>query len=100
MPPRSLSNTANSSPPRRAGVARSGGGADPVGDRLQELVTDSVSERIVDRLEIVEIDEQHDNRIGLRSSDPQRVVDAVEVERTVGEPGQLVVECAVAQLDA
>ena len=72
--------------------------ADAVGDRLQQLVADGVAERVVDRLEVVEVDEQHDDRVGLGPGDAQGVVHAVEEQRPVGEPGQLVVEGAVAEL--
>ena len=72
--------------------------ADAVGDRLQQLVADGVAERVVDRLEVVEVDEQHDDRVGFGSGDAEGVVHAVEEQRPVGEPGELVVERAVAEL--
>ena len=80
------------------GVAGAGGAADAIGDGLQQLVADGVAERVVDRLEVVEVDEQHDDRVGLGTGDAQGVVHAVEEQRPVGEPGQLVVEGAVAEL--
>ena len=50
------------------------------------------------RFEVVEVDEQHDHRVGLGARHPQGVVHAIEEQRPVGEPGQLVVEEAVAEL--
>ena len=80
------------------GVAAADSTADPVGDGLQELVADGMAEGVVDRLEVVEVDEQHDHRVGLGPRDAQGVIHAVEEQRPVGEPGQLVVEGAVAEL--
>ena len=80
------------------GVAGAGGAADAIGDGLQQLVADGVAERVVDRLEVVEVDEQHDDRVGLGTGDAQGVVHAIEEQRPVGEPGELVVEGTVAEL--
>ena len=99
MPPRSSSRIANSSPPRRAAVSPvPASAADAIGDGLQQLVADGVAEGVVDRFEVVEVDEQHDHRVGLGARHPQGVIHAIEEQRPVGEPGQLVVEGAVAEL--
>ena len=53
-------STANSSPPSRA--ARSAGPdavRHPAGHGAEQLVTDDVSQAVVDRLEVVEVDEEH-----------------------------------------
>ena len=46
------------------GVALADGGADPLGDGDQQLVADAVAEAVVDVLEVVEVEEQHDERLG------------------------------------
>ena len=54
---------ANSSPPNRA--TRSSGRScwrDPLGDRDQELVAGGMAERVVDDLEVVEVEEHDDRR--------------------------------------
>ena len=57
-----------------------------------------MAERVVDELEVVEVDEEHaDEPIGAPLAG-QRVLDAVVEQRAVGELGQRVVEGAVAEL--
>ena len=82
----------------RRGVADAGHAPNPLSDCPQHLVADAMAERIVDRLEVVEIDEQHDDRIGVGTDHPQRVIHTVEKQRPVRESGQFVVERPVTQL--
>ena len=79
----------------RDGVGRAHALAQALGDRDEQLVADRVAERVVDGLEVVDVDEQHgDGRIGLR----ERLVDAVDEQRAVGQPGQRVVVGLVLEL--
>jgi hypothetical protein len=80
-------NTTNSSPPKRATVsARAHDAAQPVGDRGQQPVSDRMAERVVDLLELVEIDEQH--RAAVESARrAQRAVELIMEERAVRQPG-------------
>ena len=58
-----------------------------------------MTERVVDALEVVEVEEEHGD-LGLRSLTPQneRMLDPVREQRTVGESGEGVVERLVAEL--
>ena len=65
----SSSSTANSSPPRRHGeVVLAQDAADPLGDVDQQAVAGSVTEGVVDDLEVVEVEEQ--DRRHPRRGDP------------------------------
>ena len=92
-------STANSSPPSRAAVS-------PARRQLvsrsltiiEQRVAGGVAEAVVDRLEVVEVDEQ-DRELAAVALEPRRgVVDAVAEQRLVGEPGQRVVERLVREL--
>ena len=61
------------------------------GDRPQQLVADAVAERVVDRLEVVEVDEQRGHGRLAAARAHQHLLDAVEDQRAVGQPGQGVV---------
>ena len=70
----------------------------PLPHLAQQTVAGRVSERVVDRLEVVEVHEQDRHRqVGARQA-LQRVLDAVAEERAVREPGDRVVEGLVRQL--
>ena len=75
----------------RDGVGFAHRAAEPLGDRLQEQVPRVVAERVVDALEMVEVEEQaRDLRavaLGARQDLPQPLVQ----ERAVGQPGEDVV---------
>ena len=67
-------------------------------DRLQQLVAGFVAERVVDVLELVEIDEQHGAGVAVAAAARQQLLDAVADQRPVGQPGQAVMQRLVAQL--
>ena len=95
----SSTRTANSSPPKRATV--SVGRTAPrmrCGDLLQDGVAGGVSEAVVDRLEVVEVDEDHAHRRLLARRPGERVLDAVGEQRPVGEAGDGIVERLVGEL--
>ena len=90
---------ANSSPPETCCRVE---GAEATGELrrnpFEQLVTFPVSQAVVHRLEIVEVDEQH-RQVGARQADPgQGVLEPVLEERLVGQSGQGVVEGPVLQL--
>ena len=85
-------NTTNSSPPNRA--TKSSGPqhlAQPVGDRAQQLVAAGMAERVVDLLELVEIDEQQRRQLLGALLDRQQTLDLVAEIDPVGQRGQFVV---------
>ena len=53
------------------------------GGQAQQLVADLVAERVVDGLEVVEVDEQHRDALAAAARVGQRVADAVLEERAV-----------------
>ena len=69
------------------------------GRGAQELVAGGVADAVVDGLEAVEVDEEH-AQLGLAAGrHVERVLEAVEEERAVGQPGQRVVEGLLHGLD-
>ena len=94
------SRTANSSPPSRAAVS-TGRRVPPsrCADGHQQLVARPVPQAVVDRLEVVEIQEQDgQRRLAQPAGAIERVLDPIGEERPVGEPGQRIVQRLVAQL--
>ena len=90
---RAGSSTPNSSPPRRATVSRSPSELlEAVRDLLQQAVARVVAERVVDLLEVVEVDQHHGRGDVRAAAGGDRLLDAVAEERAVGEPGQRVVQ--------
>ena len=69
----------------RHDVGRAQHRAQPAGDRLEQLVAHVVAVAVVDRLEAVEVEEQHAGQrpvaAGARQRDPQAVVQ----QRAVGQ---------------
>ena len=63
----------------------------PRGDRPQQLVAGAVAERVVDALEVVEVDEQRRDRRLAATRARQHLLDAVEDQRAVGQARQRVV---------
>ncbi len=64
----------------------------------QHLVAAAVPERVVDGLEVVEVEQHHGEQPAVPHGAAQRVVDPVEHQRTVRQPGQRVVQGLVLQL--
>jgi hypothetical protein len=85
---------ANSSPPKRAIVSPGRSAcAQALGDDDEQLVARGVAERVVDDLELVEIDEQHGGGAGPSASA------SFSLNRVrFGRPGQLVVVRLVVEL--
>ena len=69
-----------------------------LGDRPQELVPGGVTVCVVDRLEAVEVQEQHCHRGMFAACSREQLLGPVEGEHAVGQIGERVVECLVAQL--
>jgi hypothetical protein len=61
------------------------------GDRAQQFVADAVAERVVDALEVVEVDEQrrHGRLVAARAR--EHLLDAIEDQRPVRQSSQRVV---------
>ena len=76
--------------------------ADAAADLDEHLVPVAVAEAVVDPLEAVDVDEQDADRraVARAAAARQRVRDAVEQQRAVGQAGERVVEGAVAELVA
>ena len=95
----SLDSSANSSPPSRAAV--SGRRRQP---RMRAATSTSsasparVPERVVDALEVVDVEEDHRDTCGAFRATSQRLVDLLPEERAVGEVRQGVVIRLVRQL--
>jgi len=71
---------------------------DPLGDRDEQVITDAVSHRVIDVFEIVEIKEQdRERRTRVAFGDAQTVFDALDEQRPVGEPGEVIVERLMAE---
>ncbi len=64
---------------------------EPRADRTQQLIADVVPERFVDRFEVVEIDEQHTDRRRRATRSRERLLDAIDDQRAVGQAGERVV---------
>ena len=71
---------------------------EPLGRDDQQRVADGVAEAVVDRLEVIEIEEEHGDRRPLAGPARQRVAHAVLEQRAIGEAGQRIVERLVGEL--
>ena len=80
------------------GVGRAERREQPLADLAEHLVSDGVAEAVVDRLEVVEVDEHDAHRRALLRAPRQRVRDAIGEECAVREPGDRVVERLVGEL--
>ena len=74
------------------GVAGPDRAAQPLGHPDHQLVTDRMAEGVVDRLEVVEVDEQQGQRPQAAPVLLQGVGDPIGEQRPVRQPGQLVGE--------
>ncbi len=81
---------------QRVGVAYCA--AESGGDPPQKLVADAVAERVVDVLEVVEVDEQHRRRglVALRAR--ERLFGAIQDQGAVRKTGQRIVGCEEGKL--
>ena len=70
---------------------------DPVGDDPQEMVTTTMTERVVDRLEAVEIEEQHTDGL-LRPGLADECLQRLEHTTSIEQPRQCVVGGLVLEL--
>ena len=73
------------------GVVGPDHGPEPFRDRQEHAVAGRVAERVVDQLEAVEIGEEHGHPPARPVRTGQCLVEAVEDEAAVGQPGQRVV---------
>ena len=64
---------------------------EPRGDELQHAVAGMMSERVVDLLEAVQVEQQQRQRLALAGGDARRLVETIVQERAVGQVGQRVV---------
>ena len=80
-------------------VARARRRGDALGDLAQEQVAVQVPERVVDLLEVVEIDQQHRDLVAAGDTVGQRLVDALAQQVTVRQTRERVVQRAVLELD-
>ncbi len=67
-------------------------------DLLQHLVARGVAEAVVDRLEVVEVEEDHREAALLAPAAGERVADALREQGAVGQAGDAVVERLVGEL--
>ncbi len=87
----------------RDDVARLQAGADAAADLEQQVVADQVTDRIVDHLEAVQVDEQHGELFArVRDVALHRLLQPLQQQGAVGQAGQRVVQGFVFQpaLDA
>ncbi len=70
----------------------------PPRDDREEIVSRGVPQAVVDRLEVVEVDEEHRDEPGRAARQLERVLHPVDEEQAVREPGERVVERLVGEL--
>ena len=75
--------------PERVGAANDA--VQPGSDRTQELISDAVTERVVDALEVVQVDEQRGDRSLGAGRAREHLLDAVKDQRAVRQARQGVV---------
>ena len=68
---------------------------EPRGELGQQLVAALVAEPVVDELEAVDVEPEHRGGAAVARGERERVVDAVDEQRAVRQPGQRIVEGAV-----
>src|SRR4051812_48079636 len=82
----------------RRGVAGADAGGEALADLEQDLVAGGVAEAVVDRLEVVEVDEDDGQADVVAAHAADGVADALGEQRAVGEAGDRVVEGLVGEL--
>ena len=93
----SSTSTANT-PPSRAGGRAPRTAPEAVAHLYEQLVPDAVAEAIVDRLEVVEIDEEDGPTATGRTCDADRPLHTTPQQGAVGQTGQRIVERPVDEL--
>ena len=69
-----------------------------VGDAAEQVVADGVSERVVDALEVIDVEEQHRGQAAVPAPPGGGVAEPVEEQRAVRQAGQAVVEALVCEV--
>src|ERR1700687_1438508 len=83
------------SPEPGYGVGRPKDAAQARRDLLQETVTAVVTERVVDVLEAIEVEQQHAEHLLVAARSEQRLAESVAEQAAVGQSGQRVVQSLV-----
>ena len=71
-------------------------GAEPLGDDPQRLIADAVTHRVVDGLEVVEVDVGDSRGVAVTLGARELALELLGEQEAVGEPGQVVVVGEVA----
>ena len=74
--------------------------ADSLGGEDEQLVADGVTHRVVDELELVEIEEHHRHRLAGPARVAEHRVDVLDDQHAVRQPGEIVVVGLVRQPEA
>ena len=77
-------------------VLRAQHGAQARADRAQQLVAGVVAERVVEHLQVVDVEEEQREAAALRVGARDRVAEALEQQGAVGQAGERVVQGVVA----
>src|SRR5262245_57219665 len=80
----------------RYGVSLAEAGGQSYRDFLQQLIADHMAERIVDRFESIEIQEEHGEHFFIAVSARKRLRKAIMKQQPVGKPGKRIMVCLVA----
>ena len=80
------------------GIGGACGVTEPLGNRHQQLVTGGMTQAVVDGLEVVDVDEQHGDRVPAPRGTVESVADTIGEERSVRQTGEGVVECLMDEL--
>ena len=73
-------------------VTATGACREALGKGDEQAIAGLVPEAVVDRLEVVDVEEEHRDRLRLAASPLERVLDAIGKERTVGQAGKRIVK--------
>jgi hypothetical protein len=68
----------------------------PAGELTQDIVTDVMSERVVDLLEAIDVDEQQSDGLTPGARDPQSRLELLEEVPTIAQAGELIGPCLIA----
>jgi hypothetical protein len=81
-----------------SGVLGAQGGTDASSHRAQQGIADRVAQRVVHRLEVIEIDEENGELMIVAAASLDSMPQSILQERTVGQAGQGIVEGLVLEL--